>query len=92
MIKIVTSPGLMYDDTITIIIVIIILLLLVTTKIKCISDSPVVTTKIKCIRGNSLAVQWLGLCASAAGGTGLIPGRGTKIPHAVQHGQKKKKK
>ena len=28
------------------------------------------------------------LCASTAGGTGLIPGQGTKIPHA---GQKKKK-
>ena len=25
-------------------------------------------------------------------GTGLIPGPGTKIPHAVQHRQKKKKK
>ena len=24
---------------------------------------------------NSLAVQWLGLCASTAGGTGSIPGR-----------------
>ena len=24
-------------------------------------------------------VQWLGLCASTAGGTGSIPGRGTKI-------------
>ena len=27
--------------------------------------------------GNSLAVQWLGLCASTAGGTGSIPGRGS---------------
>ena len=35
----------------------------------------------------SLAVQWLRLCASSAGGAGSIPGRGTKIPHAVQHGQ-----
>ena len=33
--------------------------------------------------GNSLAVQWLGLCASTAGGTGSIPGRGTKILHGV---------
>ena len=24
--------------------------------------------------GTSLGVQWLGLCASTAGGTGLIPG------------------
>ena len=28
-------------------------------------------------------VQWLRHLASTAGGTGLIPGRGTKIPHAV---------
>ena len=43
-------------------------------------------------RGASLAVQWLGLHASIAGGTGLIPGQGTQIPHATQHGQKEKKK
>ena len=42
-------------------------------------------------QGTSLAVQWLRLRTSTAGGSGLIPGRGTKIPHAVQHGQKKKK-
>ena len=29
---------------------------------------------------------------STAGGTGSIPGWGTKIPHAVQRGQEKKKK
>ena len=29
--------------------------------------------------GTSLVVQWLGLCASTAGGTGSIPGQGTKI-------------
>ena len=34
--------------------------------------------------GNSLAVQRLGLCASTAGGTGSIPGRGTKIPQAAR--------
>ena len=33
--------------------------------------------------GNSLVVQWLGLRASAAGGTGSIPGLGTKFPHAL---------
>ena len=33
--------------------------------------------------GTSLAVQWLGLLASTTGGTGSIPGGGTKIPHAV---------
>ena len=41
------------------------------------------------IVGNSLAVQWLGLRASTAGGTGLIPGRGTKFPHAAWHSLKK---
>ena len=39
--------------------------------------------------GTSLAVQWLGLRASTAGGVGLIPGRGAKISHAVQRGRKK---
>ena len=39
----------------------------------------------------SLAVQWLRLPASNAGDVGLIPGQGTKIPHAEQHSQKKKK-
>ena len=32
--------------------------------------------------GTSLVVQWLKLHASTAGGTGLIPPRRTKIPHA----------
>ena len=41
--------------------------------------------------GNSLAVQWLGLCVSTAGGPGLIPGWGTEIPQAPWNGQKKKK-
>ena len=41
--------------------------------------------------GNSLAVQWLGLHALTAEGPGSIPGRGTKIPQAVWHGQKKQK-
>ena len=40
----------------------------------------------------SLAVQWLRLCASNAGGTGSIPDWGTKIPRASKRGQKKKKK
>ena len=45
------------------------------------------------IPGDSLVVQWLGLCASTAGGSGLIPGWGTidKIPHAMHRGQKKKR-
>ena len=33
--------------------------------------------------GTSLAVQWLRLYASNVGSAGLIPGQGTKIPHAV---------
>ena len=32
---------------------------------------------------NSLVVQWLGLHASTTGGSGLIPGQRTKIPHAT---------
>ena len=34
-------------------------------------------------------VHWLRLSVSNAGGMHLIPGWGTKIPHATQHGQKK---
>ena len=41
--------------------------------------------------GTSLAVQWLRLGASNAGGMGSIPGWGTKIPHAVSWPKKKKK-
>ena len=33
--------------------------------------------------GNSLEVQWLGLCAFTAKDLSLIPGLGTKIPQAV---------
>ena len=42
--------------------------------------------------GTSLAVQCLRPRTSTAGGTASIPGQGTKIPHAAQRGQKKKKK
>lgn len=38
--------------------------------------------------GTSLAVQWLRLCRPNAGGTGLIPGQGTKNPHATWRGLK----
>ena len=41
---------------------------------------------------NPLAVQWLGFRASTAGGMGSIPGQGTKIPHAMQHGQKERER
>ena len=41
--------------------------------------------KIKSARTwNSLALQWLRLCTSNAGGVGLIPGWGAKIPRALQ--------
>ena len=39
--------------------------------------------------GNSLALQWLGLSTFTAKGPGSIPGPGTKIPQAVQRGNKK---
>ena len=41
--------------------------------------------------GISLAVQWLGLCASTAGGLGSIPGQGTEVPQVSVQGKKKKK-
>ena len=40
--------------------------------------------------GTSLAVQWLRHLASTAGGEGSIPGRGTKMPHAMGCSQKKR--
>ena len=43
-------------------------------------------------RGTSLVVQGLRLYASTAGGMGSTPGQGTKIPHVMQHGQRKKEK
>ena len=42
--------------------------------------------------GASLEFQWLRCHASTAGGIGSIPGQGTKIPHATQSSQKKKRK
>ena len=39
-------------------------------------------------RRTSLVIQWWGHCVSSVGGTGSIPDPGTKIPHAMQHGQK----
>ena len=38
------------------------------------------TVKTLNYSGTSLVVQWLRLCASNAGGMGLILGQGTKIP------------
>ena len=42
--------------------------------------------------GTSLAVQWLRCCTSSVADVGLIPGWGTKIPHAAQRGQKQKQR
>ena len=38
---------------------------------------------------SSLVIQWLGLHASTAGGTGLIPSQGTKNTQDLQLGKKK---
>ena len=38
-----------------------------------------------------LAAQWLRFHTSISGGTGLIPGQGTKIPQTVQHSSKARK-
>ena len=40
---------------------------------------------------SSMAVQLLRLCTSSGGGTGSIPGQGTKILHAAWHGQEMRK-
>ena len=45
---------------------------------------------INCL-GTSLVVQWIRLHTSSVGDTGSIPSQVTKIPHATQCGQKKKK-
>ena len=36
--------------------------------------------------GNSLAVQWLELCAVTAEGRGSTPAQGTEVPHTEQCG------
>lgn len=41
--------------------------------------------------GNSLLVQWLGLCPFTAEGLGSILGRGSKILQARPQGQRKQK-
>ena len=43
------------------------------------------------LKETSLVVQCLRCCASNPGGTGLIPGQGTKIPYVMSHSQKIKK-
>ena len=55
-----------------------------------ISKAAFYISRTKALR-TSLAVQWLRLCTSNAGGMGSIPGQGTKIPHAAWCSQKKLK-
>ena len=43
--------------------------------------------KKKATIGNSLAIQWLGLCTFINEGASSIPGWGTKIPQTAQCGQ-----
>lgn len=47
--------------------------------------------KLKRITGTSLAVRWLRLCISTAGGTGSVPSQGTNIPHVAQDSPPPKK-
>ena len=42
-------------------------------------------------KGNSLAVQWLGLHAFTAKNLGSVPGQETKIPYAAWCSQKEKR-
>ena len=44
------------------------------------------------IQGLPWRFQWLRLCSSTAEGVGFIPDWGTKIPHAMWHGQEQKTK
>ena len=48
-------------------------------------------SKIEQNSGTLLAVQWLRPHAPNAGSLGSIPDWGTKIPHVMWRGQKKKK-
>ena len=57
----------------------------------CVCLTPPLLPLLKTGRGNSLAVQWLGLCTFTAKGLGSILGRGTKILQAALNRRKKKK-
>ena len=43
-----------------------------------------INTTLKYFSETSVAVQWLRLSTSTAGDTDLVPGQGTKIPHAMR--------
>ena len=49
------------------------------------SDTTERLVSLSLFPGNSLAVQWLGLCTLIAKGPGSIPDGGTKIPEAARH-------
>ena len=68
--------------------------LVVSSSVLVLSSIAVIKLEVKNlpVGGDSLVVQWLGLHASTAGGTGSIPCRGAKIPHAARYGQKIKNK
>ena len=53
-----------------------------------IAPSPIPLFIQEVISGTSMDVQWLGLWAFTVKGPGSIPGQGSKIPQAVQCGQK----
>lgn len=44
---------------------------------------PINTEILTQMLGMSLAIQWLSLCVSNAGGTGSVSSWETKIPHAL---------
>ena len=52
---------------------------------------PLICT-LKHVSGNSLVVQWLGLCAFTSQGLGSLPGLETKILQTVWHGPSTQKK
>ena len=58
----------------------------------CGSPHEVPGIKKQLLSGTPWVVQWLTLHAANAGSTDSVPGQGTKIPHAVQRGQKIEKK
>ena len=52
--------------------------------------APLTHLRAPIILSDKPGLPWRPREASTAGATGLIPGWGTKIPYALQHGKKKK--
>ena len=61
-------------------------------KLKIVSGTWKACNKLLIAFGNSLAIQWLGLHAFAAGDMGSIPGWGTKILQVEQRGKRQTNK